>query len=174
MPFAHDPADVDESAIKACMTGTAADLALSLAEAKARAVAPRHPGAAVIGADQVLESGDGVLDKPGSADEARRHLISLRGRAHRLLSAVCVVSDDEVLWRHVESASLTMRAFSDVFLDDYLKRAGADTWQSVGAYHLEGLGAQLFERVEGDHFTIQGLPLLPLLGFLRQRGLLAG
>lgn len=174
MPFVQEPADVDEASIKARMTGAdAAVLAGSLAEAKAAAVSARDPQAVVIGADQVLELAGAWLDKPGTAAVARKHLKTLRGRTHHLHSAVCVVEGGRVLWRHVEAARLTMRAFSDGFLESYLEAAEPDTWQSVGAYRLEGPGAQLFESVEGDHFTIQGLPLLPLLDFLRRRGLVA-
>jgi septum formation protein len=150
----------------------ATELAGALAEAKARLVSSHHPGVVVIGADQVLEFNGRCFDKPGSREGARQHLQMFCGRTHRLVSGVCVVADGDRLWRHAETARLTMRSFSEKFLDDYLDQAGDETWDSVGGYRLEGLGAQLFERIDGDHFTIQGLPLLPLLRFLRRNGLI--
>ena len=171
-----DPAGIDEEAIKHdCRTAGAtvevtADL---LAERKAHAVSLRHPGALVLGADQMLEC-DGVwLDKPEDRAHALAHLAILRGRTHRLVSAAVVVRDGTRLWECVDSATLTMRPFGDGFLHQYLDSAGDDVLHSVGVYHLEGLGAQLFERVEGDFFTILGLPLLPVLGFLRAQGVLS-
>ena len=141
-----------------------------LAELKAQRVSQRHKDALVIGADQMLQCGGIWFDKPADLDHARGHLIALRGKTHELLSAVCVVRDGEVLWRHLESAQLTMRPFSDAFIDEYLAAAGDAVCASVGAYQLEGRGAQLFSRIEGDYFTILGLPLLPLLGFLVNHG----
>jgi septum formation protein len=128
----------------------------------------------VIGADQVLNLGGRIFDKPASAHEARRHLLELRGRSHILETAVCCAAADNIVWRHLGRATLTMRMFSDAFLDDYLSRTGSDVLTSVGGYRLESLGAQLFDAVEGDYFTILGLPLLPLLDFLRRQGALAG
>jgi len=173
--FEQDPAVLDEAGIKAEMAAMGADvaeLAGFLSEAKAKIVSERHPGSTVIGSDQILELGGKWFDKPGDRDEALLHLEKLRGRTHRLVCGVCVVRDGERLWRHVETARLAMRSFSDAFLADYVARTHPDTWQSVGGYRLEGLGAQLFERIDGDHFTIQGLPLLPLLRFLRREGLI--
>jgi septum formation protein len=168
IPHAHEPAGIDEGAIKAAMPGIAAeDVALALADAKARAVSARRPGAMVIGADQILECEGRWFDKPASAEEAARHLRALRGRTHRLVSAVVAVRDGERRWRHAASARLTMRDFSDEFLRAYLARSGPEILESVGAYRLEGLGPQLFAAIEGDFFTILGLPLLPLLDFLR-------
>lgn len=169
-----DPADVDEDAVKAA--GRAAgcsveQVAERLAEAKASAVAVRHPGALVLGADQMLECEGRWFDKPAGRDGAADQLRRLRGRTHRLVSAAAVARDGVVVWRGIDDARLTMRAFTDGFLDGYLQACGDGVLSSVGAYHLEGLGAQLFERVEGDFFTILGLPLLPLLGFLRERGI---
>ncbi len=167
----RDPAAIDEDAVKAaCRGADAAACAAALAEAKARCVARRHPDAFVICADQMLVCGGRWFDKPRDVAEARAQLLSLRGRRHELVTASCVVRSESVLWRHVERPALAMRRFSDAFLDDYLVAAGPAVLGSVGAYQLEGLGAQLFARLEGDYFSILGLPLLPLLDFLRQEG----
>ena len=125
----------------------------------------------VIGADQVLEYDGTWFDKAASIDEARHHLGILRGRTHCLVTTVCVVLNGDRIWSHAETARLTMRSFSDEFLETFLERGKEECLTSVGAYHLEGLGAQLFERIDGDHFVIQGLPLLPLLRFLRRKGM---
>ncbi len=169
-----DPADVDEDAVKAAgraQGSSAGQVAERLAEAKARAVAVRHPGALVLGADQMLDCSGRWFDKPAGRDGAGAQLRTLRGQTHRLVSAAAVVRDGAVVWRGIDEARLTMRPFTDAFLDGYLQACGDGVLSSVGAYHLEGLGAQLFERVEGDFFTILGLPLLPLLGFLREQGI---
>lgn len=171
--FVVDTAPVDEAAIKDAMraeTANPARVAEVLAELKATRVAARHPGAIVIGADQMLDCDGTWFDKPDSRAQARAQLGALRDKTHRLTSAVVAVRDGQRLWHHTESARLTMRRFSDAFLDDYLDKAGAAVLSSVGAYQLEGLGAQLFMLVEGDHFTILGLPLLALLDFLRENG----
>ena len=170
------PAAIDEDAIKHRMRaagGSAEDCAVALAEAKAATVSHTRDAALVIGADQMLECGGAWLDKPRDLDAARGQLRALRGRAHELVSAVAVARDGNRLWRHVERARLTMRGFSDAFLDDYVAALGERLCETVGGYALEGLGAQLFERVEGDYFAILGLPLVPLLGFLRHAGALA-
>ncbi|HYG84703.1 MAG TPA: Maf family protein [Azospirillum sp.] len=170
-----DPASVDEETIKHHCRDAGATVeatADTLAERKAHSVSLRHPGALVLGADQMLEC-DGVwFDKPEDRARAAAHLAILRGRTHRLISAAVVVRDGQRLWDTVDAATLTMRPFGDAFLEHYLDMAGDDVLHSVGVYHLEGLGAQLFERVEGDYFTILGLPLLPVLGFLRGQGVL--
>lgn len=175
VPLTVDPPAVDEDAVKRAMRETdsgAAETAEALAALKAQQAGGRHPGALVIGADQMLECESSWFDKPADRTQARKTLLALRGRAHDLITAVCVVSDGLILWHHVAHARLTMRAFSDAFLESYLDRIGSAACDSVGAYQLEGLGAQLFSRIEGDHFTIVGLPLLPLLDFLRGHGVI--
>lgn len=143
-----------------------------MAEAKALAVAARHPGATVLGADQLLAC-DGVwFDKPADRAGAAATLRRLGGRTHKLISAVVAVRGGAVAWRHAATAQLTMRALDDDAIDAYLDACGAAVLGAVGAYHLEGRGAQLFSRIEGDYFTILGLPLLPVLAFLRAENLL--
>lgn len=166
-----DAADLDERAAEAPLAGAApGEVALHLAAAKAAAVAGRHPGALVVGADQTLDLDGERFDKAESIAAALDQLRRLRGRTHRLSSAVAVARDGAVLWRHVAEAHLAMRAFSDRFLESYAAACGEELTATVGGYRLEGRGVQLFEAIEGDHFTILGLPLLPLLGFLRTVG----
>ena len=148
-------------------------LAQHLATAKCVSVSAKHPGDLVIGADQVLSFSGRTYDKPENLEEARLHLAELRAQTHALVSAICCARRGGVLWRYTDRAELTMRRFSDRFLDDYLAVVGADATTSVGAYKLEGLGIQLFERIKGDYFTILGLPLPPLLEFLRSTGEIA-
>jgi septum formation protein len=170
-------ADVDEAAVKAGAKaggGEAAALVLALAELKARRIAARYPAALVIGADQLLVCGDDWFDKPVTLDQAKTHLARLSGQTHCLPTAVCVVRGDARLWHHIATPSLTLRTLSPEFIDDYIAAEGAAVCSCVGAYRLEGLGSQLFSRIEGDFFTILGLPLLPLLGYLRQAGVLLG
>jgi septum formation protein len=171
-------ANVDEPALKREFLArapkpSAGAIASALAQAKAEAVSRTRRDALVIGADQVLIVGDDLLDKPGSAAAARAQLARLRGKTHRLISAVSLAQAGAALWTHVDEANLTMRAFSDTFLDGYVAEAGERLAGIVGAYEIEGRGIQLFERVEGDHFTIIGLPLVPLLAELRSRGVMA-
>lgn len=164
---------VDEEAAKASLRADGLkprDQADALAELKALSVSRKHSGL-VVGADQMLAVEGETLDKPKDVAEARQHLLRLRGRTHELLTAVVIARDGAVIWRHIDTPRLKMRAFSDAFLEDYIARAGEATLTSVGAYQLEGLGAQLFERVEGDYFSVLGLPLLPLLAFLREHGI---
>lgn len=171
-----DPAMVDEDAVKRSCRAEglgAGEVAEALAELKAQRVAPRHPGRLVLGADQMLEC-DGVwFDKPENRVHARDQLRSLRGRSHRLIACVVAIRDGQRLWHHTEQAELTMRPFGDDFLDAYLDAMGDEVLHTVGAYQLEGLGAQMFTRIRGDYFTILGLPLLPVLDFLRVQGVLA-
>ena len=170
-----DPPAVDEDSIKQAMRADGAgpaDVAEALAEMKAKQVSRRHPNAMVVGADQMLECGAVWFDKPVDRDHARGHLQALRGKSHRLIASVVVVQNEARQWHFNGSVTLTMRPFSDGFLDDYLDRAGDRVLTSVGAYQLEGIGAQLFNKVDGDYFTVLGLPLLPLLDYLRTRGVL--
>ncbi|HEU0222257.1 MAG TPA: Maf family protein [Paracoccaceae bacterium] len=167
------PARIDEAALKGALAAEGArprDIADALAEAKALKISRRHPEALILGADQVLAAGDALFDKPADLAAARAQLLALRGRAHELLSAAVIAEGGEPVWRHVGRARLTMRDFSDAFLDDYLAREGGHVLASVGAYRIEGAGVQLFSRIEGDHFCILGLPLLEILAYLRLRG----
>ncbi len=168
------PSGVDEAALKAGFSGPPPALAQSLAQAKAAAAARTHPGAFVIGADQLLVCDGRIFDKPADLAEAAAHLRAFSGQTHELITAVCVMQGDKLLWTHCESARLTARPLSEAFIARYLAAEGPEILGCVGAYRLEGRGAQLFARIEGDYFTILGLPLLGLLGFLRESGVLAG
>ena len=169
-------AAVDEEEIKHSFraAGLKADeVAEALAELKAQRISVRHPGRIVLGSDQMLEC-DGVwLDKPADRAEAASHLKTLRGRPHRLVSCVVAVMNGSRQWHHTDAAVLTMRNVSDAFIERYLDELGDEALTSVGAYQLEGLGAQLFNRIQGDYFTILGMPLLPVLDYLRLRHVLA-
>ncbi len=167
-------AQIDERAIERTL-GEKRDpdeLALLLSWEKASAVSFKLPSRIVVGADQTLAMGSVRFNKPADRDEARAQLRILRGQSHTLQSAVTLVQDGSVLFKVVDTARLRMRNFSDKFLEEYLEAAGPSVTQSVGGYQLEKLGVHLFERVEGDYFTILGMPLLPLLAFLRQQGFL--
>ncbi len=177
--FTVEPADVDEDAIRAALydengdpTVEPADVAEILAVAKAESVSRLQPDAFVIGGDQVLAFADDILTKPKTEAAARRQLASFRGKMHALHSAVAIAHNGETLWSMVDTAEMHVRDFSEAFLDDYMRRAGRTVLDSVGAYLLEGLGMQLFERIDGDYFTVLGMPLMPLLAELRARGLL--
>jgi len=166
-------ATVDERAIESEERNVKlgpAELALELARQKALDVSRKKPGALVIGCDQTMSLGQVVFHKPAGIGEARENLWTLRGKTHRLNSAIVLVQDGEVSWEHVGIAELTMRSFSESYLDQYLSRVAESVLKSVGAYQLEGEGIQLFESIEGDYFTILGLPLLPLLSKLREMG----
>jgi septum formation protein len=174
--FSVVPADVDEASLKRKLAaGTAqpaAAVADALARAKAESVSTRHPDAVVIGADQVLALDGELFDKPGDLAEARTQLERLRGKTHHLFTAVALSLGGDVVWSHIEEATLTMRRFSRGFLDAYLAKAGEELCQIVGAYEIEGPGIQLFERIDGDHLNIIGLPMIPLLSELRSRGVI--
>lgn len=164
---------VDEAALMGKLKDSFAPpelIATALAQAKALAVTHRHPDHLVIGADQVLYDQGKIFSKAASAEEAAANLRRLQGRTHELISAVCVSQQKKVVWSHVERAKLTMRPLDDAAIADYCRLAGDALTRSVGGYELEGLGSWLFERIEGDFFTILGLPLLPLQHFLRTQG----
>jgi septum formation protein len=166
IPLDVVPADIDERGIEARAGQlTPAEVAAVLAQEKARAVAARLPGRLVLGADQTLALDERSFTKPADRAGARAQLLALRGRVHELHSAIALVRNGVVLFEHRAVARLTMRAFSDDFLNDYIAAAGDAVTASVGCYQVERLGIQLFERIEGDHFTIMGLPLLPCLIF---------
>ncbi len=173
--FEIRPADLDERALEA-QAGNPGPIAAAqlLARAKASAVSMERPGQLVIGADQTLARGTERFSKPADRAAAAGQLRRLSGSSHELHSAIVLVRDGEVVFEHVDSARLTMRKFDDDFIAIYLDAAGSAASASVGGYQLEGIGVHLFERVEGDYFTILGLPLLPLLAFLRQNGWVAG
>ncbi|MER9423264.1 Maf-like protein [Mesorhizobium sp. M0317] len=171
------PADVDERALEAPLQDSGVspeDVALILAEAKATEVSERRSGALVLGCDQTLSLGDEVFHKPADMEGARRHLLALSGKTHQLNSAAVLCRNGKVLWRHVGIASLTMRKLDPAFVGRHLARVGAKALSSVGAYQIEGEGIQLFEEIEGDYFTIVGLPLLPVLAELRALGAIDG
>ena len=174
IPLEVAPADIDERAVEArASAGSAGDAAALLAREKARVAAGRVKGRFVVGADQTLALGKTRFTKPVDRDTAREQLRALSGQTHELHSAVALARDGRVVFSHVDTARLTMRSLSERFLDAYLDVAGEAVTKSVGGYQLEGLGSQLFERIEGDYFTILGLPLFALLGFLRREGCLA-
>jgi len=175
VPIEVRPADIDERAVERAAVASAADeVAALLAREKARAISIGMPGRLVLGADQTLVLGERRFDKPADLAAARAQLQVLAGRTHELHSAIAFVRDGKVLNETVQVARMTMRALSENFLDAYLETAGDAVTASVGAYQLERYGVHLFERVEADHFTILGLPLLPALDFLRREGSLAG
>ena len=176
VPIEVIPARIDEDMIRASLLAEAArprDVADTLAEMKAMKLSERDPGAVVLGCDQVLAFEGDILTKPDSVDAARAQLRALRGNRHMLLSAAVLYEAGKPLWRHVGEVRLTMRAFSDAYLDDYLSRNWESIRHAVGAYKLEEEGARLFSRIDGDYFTVLGLPLLELLGYLGQRGMIA-
>ena len=177
MSFSVERPDIDERAVEAPIKSSGAtpeEVAQVLAEAKALDVSARHPEALVIGSDQTLSLGDEIFHKPADMEGARRHLLRLSGRTHHLNSAIALAQGGETLWRHVDIASLTMRKLDPAFIGRHLARVGDKALSSVGAYQIEGEGIQLFQKIEGSFFTIVGLPLLPLLDELRQRGAIDG
>ncbi len=173
--FSTATAEFDERVAEAPLLAAGAapeDIAAVLAEAKAQEVSSRHPGAFVIGADQILAFQGERWTKPVDMEAARRQLLTLRGQTHTLFSAVSAAIDGATVWRHLGAAHLTMRQFSPEFIGRYLAATGEVALESVGAYQLEGRGVQLFEKIDGDFFTVLGLPMLPLLDELRQRSLI--
>ena len=175
--FIVRPAELDERAIEAPLLGsgvTPEDVAAVLAEAKATNVSENHPDEIVIGADQTLALGDDVFHKPATMEDARKTLLALSGRTHTLNSAVVLVERGVVTWRHVAVARITMRKLDPAFVGRYVAQVGARALTSVGAYQIEREGVQLMEAIEGDYFTIIGLPILPLLQELRTRGEIDG
>ena len=174
LEFKAVTADIDERGIQAVSAlSSPREIALLLAREKAKAVSARHPGSYVIGADQTLALGSRLFNKPSGRDQALAQLRDLAGNSHELNSAVAVAHDGRIVFEDVSIARMTMRGLTDAELSAYLDAAGDAVTTSVGAYQLEGLGVHLFERIEGDHFTILGLPLLPLLAFLRRERLVA-
>ena len=175
IPVEVQPADIDERALEArAQTTDAGEIAALLAREKARAIARRLPGRLVLGADQTLALGSQRFSKPADRAAARDQLKSLRGQTHTLHTAVALARGESIVFEHREIARLTMRTFSDGFLECYLDAAGAAVTASDGAYQLEKIGVQLFARIEGDHFAILGLPLFALLQYFRREGCLAG
>jgi septum formation protein len=166
-----DKPEIDEASVKDdCRSRglTVLETAAYLALAKAKAVSPRWPGRLVLAADQMLDCADEWFDKPADRASAANQLARLSGKTHRLVSSAILLRDEGEVWRATTMAELSMRPFSKAFIDDYLLRAGDDVLRSVGGYRIEGIGVQLFESIVGDHFTILGLPLLPLLSGLRE------
>jgi septum formation protein len=171
--FEAIPAELDELAIQlASALSEPGEIAALLARDKALFVSEKHPGRFVVGADQTLILGERLFSKPAGRAQAAAQLRALAGKSHELHSAAAVARDGEILFKHVSIARMTMRSLDDAAISAYLDAAGEAVTTSVGAYQLEGLGVHLFKRIEGDHFTILGLPLLPLLKFLRSQGLL--
>lgn len=176
VPFEVHPAHVDEDSVKESMLADGAqgrEIADALAELKARRVSNARPEALVLGADQVLVCEGELFSKAGSMEAAAAQLRGLRGRPHQLITAAVLAKDGAAIWRHVDISTLWICEFSDAFLEAYLAAEGDDLLGSVGCYRLETTGVQLFERVEGDYFSILGLPLVPLLAALRQHGVIA-
>jgi septum formation protein len=177
LEFSVAKPDIDERAVEAALAGSGAtpeDVAAVLAEAKAVAISERHPDALVIGSDQTLSLGDELLHKVADMEAARRQLLRLSGRMHQLSSAVVLAGQGEAIWRHTSVAHMTMRKLDPAAIGRYLSDVGDAALGSVGCYQIEGRGIRLFEKIEGDFLTIVGLPLLPLLAALRDKGAIDG
>jgi septum formation protein len=178
LAFIVEPPGFDESAMREAVGGEHAlaphDVAEVLARAKAEAVSDIAPEAYVIGGDQVLAFGDVIMSKSESMEAARRQLLNLRGKTHTLHTAVAVATNGETIWAETTKATLTMRKLSPEFIGRYLAAAGEEVLSSVGAYQIESLGIELFEKIDGDYFSILGLPLIPLLDTLRREGVIEG
>lgn len=178
LAFIVEPPGLDEHAMRQTISGTDTlspeDVAEMLARAKAEAVSELAPAALVIGADQVLALGDRILTKPDKMDAARGELLDLSGKSHSLHTAVALATKGETVWAHSETSTLLMRELTPQFIGRYLAAAGEEILSSIGAYQIEGLGIQLFEKIDGDYFSILGLPLLPLLDALRREGAIEG
>jgi septum formation protein len=178
LAFIVEPPGLDEGTMRQALSGdgslNASDIAEVLARAKAEAVSEIAAGAFVIGADQVLATGDRILGKPESMEAAREELLDLGGKVHTLHTSVALATNGEAVFAHTELSTLTMRKLTPQFIGHYLAAVGEEALTSVGAYQLEGFGIQLFDKIDGDYFSILGLPLLPLLGALRQHGVIEG
>jgi len=175
--FTTDIASIDERAIEQPLLEAnlePADIAQVLAEAKAVNVSSHHPNSLIIGCDQTLSLDDTMFHKPDDMKQARQHILNFSGKAHQLNSAIVLVYNQQTIWRHVSIANMFMRKLTPEFVGRYLARAGNHVLDSVGAYQLEGIGVQLFDRIDGDYFTIIGLPMLPLLSELRNQGVIDG
>ena len=175
LTFTTEPARIDEDMIKQSLLAEKAsprDIADKLAELKAQKIASRHPEALVIGSDQVLDFKGALLSKPETADEARAQLTALSGQTHKLLSAAVIYHEARPIWRQISTATLVMHPLSPAFIDEYVDRNWASIQHSLGGYKIEEEGVRLFSQLIGDHFTIQGMPLVPLLSYLAQRGTL--
>jgi septum formation protein len=178
LAFIVEPPGLDESVMRQAVSGAQSlaphDVAEVLARAKAEAVSDFAPKAYVIGADQVLAFGDCIISKPETMEAARRQLLDLSGKTHTLHTAVAVATNGETIWAETTMATLTMRKLSPEFIGRYLAAAGEEVLSSVGAYQIESLGVELFDKIDGDYFSILGLPLVPLLDTLRGEGVIEG
>jgi septum formation protein len=178
LAFIVEPPGLDESVMRQAVGGerllSPSDVAEVLARAKAEAVSDLARTAYVVGADQVLSFGDVILSKPDSMETARRQLLDLRGKSHKLHTSVALATNGATVWAETQVATLTMRKLSPEFIGRYLAAAGEEVLNSVGAYQIESFGIQLFDKIDGDYFTILGLPLLPLLAALRREGVIEG
>lgn len=171
--YAAEAPGVDEATIKSGLAGDDAALTMALGEAKAKVVSERHPSALVIGSDSLISVEGRRFDKPAGRETAAEHLRFFSGKVMQLTSSAVLVHGGDTVWTHASQARLTVRPLSEDFIESYLEAEWPEVSYCVGVFRLEGLGVQLFDAIEGDHFTILGLPLLPLLGALRERGMLA-